>query len=61
MRLNKGEPALRRLRGQGSMRSMSFAVLLLLAATAVARGEPGGTTPPMSDPRVEAPNLPFCP
>jgi hypothetical protein len=39
---------------------MWFAVLLLLAVTAVARGAPGGTVPPMPDPCIEAPNLPFC-
>ena len=39
---------------------MWFAVLLLLAAMTVARAAPRGTVPPMPDPCLEAPNLPYC-
>jgi hypothetical protein len=43
------------------MRSVACCiVLLLLAATAVARAAPGTVQPRMPDPCIEAPNLPFC-
>lgn len=43
------------------MRSMGwFMVLLLLAAADLAHAGPVGSDPPMPDPCVEAPNLPFC-
>jgi hypothetical protein len=35
------------------------ALLLLLAATAVARAD-SATKPPMPDPCIKAPNLPYC-
>jgi hypothetical protein len=42
------------------MRSVAWWVVLLLAATAVARAAPGSAQPRMPDPCIEAPNLPFC-
>jgi hypothetical protein len=42
------------------MRSVWFVVLLLLAAMDVARAAPGTPDPPMPDPCIAAPSLPFC-
>ena len=42
------------------MRSAGWLVLALLALTSLAHAAPDADEPPMPDPCVEAPNLPFC-
>lgn len=43
------------------MRAVVWPVLLLLLAVGAAQATPKNPQPPMPDPCIEAPNLPFCP